>query len=406
MKKIIKIFLPILAFFIIFNPLTVKATETSSDQKVNLYLFWQKGCPHCADEKEFLIELAKEYPIRVYDYEIGYNIENQKLFQKVGKALEASTASIPFTIIGDKYIVGFGGEETTGKYIEELVKYNLETECPDLVGNVISEKEKEDQDCNYPKEEPQSIPETISFPIIGTVNIKNLSLPLITILIGVLDGFNPCAMWTLLFLISLLIGMSDKKKMWILGGAFILTSAAVYFLFLAAWLNLLLFIGFIATVRIIIGLVAIGGGIYNLREYKNNPEGTCKVTSNEKRKKTFEKLKEITQNKKFYMAVLGIILLAIAVNLVELVCSAGLPAVFTQILTLSHLPKWQYYLYLLLYILFFMLDDFIVFFVSMRALQITGISTKYSRFSHLIGGILMLIIGLLLILKPELLMFG
>jgi hypothetical protein len=156
----------------------------------------------------------------------------------------------------------------------------------------------------------------------------------------------------------------------------------------------------------LIGAIAIGGGSYNLKEYFTNKEGTCKVTNNQKRRAVFEKLKKITQHQSFYWALGGIILLAFAVNLVELICSAGLPAVYTQILTLSELATWQYYLYLLLYILFFMIDDLFVFFVAMKTLQVTGITTKYSRWSHLIGGILMIVIGLLLIFKHQWLMFG
>jgi hypothetical protein len=223
--------------------------------------------------------------------------------------------------------------------------------------------------------------------------------------LGALDGFNPCAMWALLFLISLLIGMENKKRMWIFGSTFIIASAFVYFLFMAAWLNLLLFIGFIFWIRVIIGLVALGGGAYNLKEYFSNPAGVCKVTGGEKRQKFFERLKNIVYRKNFYIALGGIIILAFAVNLVELICSAGLPVIFTQVLALSDLSIWQYYFYMLLYILIFMLDDLIVFFLAMATLQVTGITSKYSRISHLVGGTLMLIIGLLLIFKPELLMF-
>jgi hypothetical protein len=200
-------------------------------------------------------------------------------------------------------------------------------------------------------------------------------------------------MWVLLFLISLLLGMKDKKRRWILGITFIVASAFVYFLFMAAWLNLILFIGFIIWVRIAIGLVAIGGGGYNLREFFINKESGCKVTGDEKRRAIFEKLKNITQQKQFLLALSGIILLAFAVNLVELICSAGLPVIFTQILTLSNLPPWQYYAYMLLYIFIFMIDDLFVFFTAMITLEVTGISTKYTRASHLIGGVLMIIIG-------------
>jgi len=149
----------------------------------------------------------------------------------------------------------------------------------------------------------------------------------------------------------------------------------------------------VTWVRVIIGLVALGGGIYNLIDFIKNKDGNCKVTNTEKRQKVFQNIG-------------GIVLLAFAVNLVEAICSAGLPAVYTQILTLNDLSTAQYYLYILLYIFFFMLDDLIVFFIAMTTLRMTGLTKKYSKWSSLIGGILMLLIGLILILKPEILMFG
>ena len=120
----------------------------------------------------------------------------------------------------------------------------------------------------------------------------------------------------------------------------------------------------------------------------------------------FDKLKAAATQKKFILAFFGIIALAFAVNLVELICSAGLPAIYAQVLAMNNLSSLQHYLYILLYIFFFMLDDLLVFFIAMVTLQLSGVSTKYSRFSNLIGGILMLIIGLLLIFKPGWLTFG
>jgi len=213
-------------------------------------------------------------------------------------------------------------------------------------------------------------------------------------------------MWALLFLISLLLGMKDRRRMWVLGTAFIVTSAIVYFLFMAAWLNFFLFLEYVVWVRLLIGFIALGAGAYNLREYLVYKEGVCKVTSDRKRRKIFESLKEVSQSKEFFMALIGIVLLAFAVNMIELVCSAGLPAIYTHVLSLSNMPTWKYYLYLLIYVFFFMIDDLFVFLVSMKALKSVGIQSKYARYSHLIGGALMLLIGVLLIFKPELLMFG
>lgn len=371
------------------------AQEIDKSDTVDLYLFWGDGCPHCEKERIFLEQLKQKYPeLSVHEYEVWGNSKNRDLMIEFAEKLNATVNGVPFTIIGENYTVGWLNEESTGAQIENSIKCVLNNSCSDIVIEIDG------------KEKDSRIPEIITLPILGEIQTKNISLPALTIIIGLLDGFNPCAMWTLIFLISLLLGMQNRTRMWILGSTFIVTSATVYFLFLSAWLNLLLFIGFILWVRLGIALVALGGGGYYLKEYFFNPHSTCVVTKSEKRKKIFEKLKVLAREKHILIAFIGIILLAVAVNLVELICSAGLPAIYTQILILSDLPVWQYYGYLLLYIFFFMLDDLLVFSIAMITLRITGFSSKYSRVSHLVGGIAMVVIGILLIFKPEWLMFG
>lgn len=370
--------------------------------EITLHFFWASGCPHCAKEKVFLNTLREKYPqLIIKDYEITYNRKNLELLQKLGAELRINVSGVPFSVIGKKQFVGYLNDKTTGKEIEEAVKCAIENGCEDLVAGLSPE-----ENTQQPIQQVKGIPETLRVPILGELKVQTLSLPLLTFIVALLDGFNPCAMWTLIFLISLLLGMNDRKRMWILGVAFIASSALVYFLFLSAWLNLFLLLGFVAWVRILIGLVALGAGGYNLRDYSVNKKGGCNVMGDEKRQRIFEKIRSITQKRQFILALGGIVLLAIAVNIVELICSAGLPAIYTKILSLSNLSTWQYYLYFLFYILVFMFDDLFVFFTAMITLQAVGIQSKYSRFFHLIGGILMLIIGFLLIFKPELLMFG
>ncbi len=380
------------------------ANLSSTENKVNVYFFWGEGCPHCEEEKPFLEKMEDKYPeIEVHDFEVWKNSENRKLMQEFGNKLNATVNGVPFTVVGEKHVVGWMDEKNTGAQIEDAIKCAVNQMCRDVGEEIITGHQNIKKE---PGVKTGAIPETLTLPLFGEIETKNFSLPILTIIIGGLDGFNPCAMWTLLFLISLLLGMKDKKRMWILGMAFIITSGAVYFLFLSAWLNLLLFIGFILWVRILIGLVALGGGGYYLKQFFFNPDAKCLSTKTEERKKVFNKLKALTHESNFWLALFGIMALAIAVNMVELICSAGLPAVYTQILTLSDLAMWQYYGYLLLYILVFMLDDLLIFFVAMTTLRMTGISEKYSHISHLIGGVVMVIIGILLLFKPELLMFG
>lgn len=367
MKKILLVLTALFLLLLVAGP--VQAKENS----VVVQFFWALGCPHCTKEELFLKSLESKYPqLEIKDYEITNNRQNLALLQKMGKELKADVSGVPFTIVGKKYFSGYLSDETTGKDIEAVI---------------------------------QNETDSLTLPIIGRVNLKTLSLPVLTFLIALFDGFNPCAMWTLLFLISLLLGMKDRKRMWLLGTTFIAASALVYFLFLAAWLNLFLFLGFIVWVRIAIGLIALATGGYFLKDYVVNKKAQCQVMGN-RQQKVMEKIKTIVKKKQLLLSLLGIVILAFAVNLVELICSAGLPAIYTKILSLSSLPTWQYYLYLLFYILIFMLDDLFIFFTAMFTLQTVGLQSKYSRFSHLIGGILMLIIGLLLLFKPELLMFG
>jgi len=390
------------ALFLLLSSPAAYAQEAGQTEEVNLYFFWAEGCPHCANEKPFLAKLEQRYDnLAVHSMEVTRNTENAELLARLGKELGADVSGVPFTVIGKQYFAGWYSEETTGKSIEDAVQCAIENQCPDVVGRLVTPVTPDPS-----QESERNAPERIVLPIFGEIETKSVSLPVLTVIIAALDGFNPCAMWVLLFLISLLLGMKDRKKMWIFGGVFIGASAFVYFLFMAAWLSLFLFLGFIFWVRLAIGVVALGAGYYNLREYFTNPAGVCKVTGGEKRQRIFESLKKIVQEKHFLIALGGLVALAFAVNMVELICSAGLPAVYTQVLSMANLQGWQYYSYLALYIFIFMLDDLFVFFAAMVTLQITGVSSKYSRMSHLIGGIVMLAIGLLLVFKPEWLMFG
>lgn len=377
--------------------------------QATVYFFWSATCPHCAKEKVFLEKLDRKYEdITVKKYEISTSRTNAELFEAVGALLNADVSGVPFTVVGSTYVRGYFDDDTTGRAIEEAALAAVTSGGPDVVAGLL-DTDTDSTPAPAPARATSGsavLPETIRIPVVGNVRLQDLSLPVLTVVVALLDGFNPCAMWTLLFLISLLLGMKDRMRMWILGSAFIFTSGLIYFVFLSAWLNVFLFLGFVSRVRIIIGFVAVAAGVYYLRDYITNKEGACAVIGTTKRQRVFERLREVALLPNMLIALSGIILLAIAVNMVELVCSAGLPAIYTSILSLAKLPAWQYYLYLAAYIIIFMLDDLFVFAAAMLTLKAVGLESKYARASHLIGGILMFILGLLLLFRPELLMFG
>ena len=406
MKKYIKILTILL--LLVTSIIQVKADEEKN--LVNIYFFHSNTCSHCKAERELLTELEKKYNnIKIYTYEISED-ENIKLLNEVSKLYDTNVSGTPFTIIGDKYFKGYNHDNTKPTFIA-TIEYYSSNGYKDRVGEHIGIKElptyeiKEDQvDIN------DYIAEYTShkISIFGkTIELKSLTLPVIAILIGLVDGFNPCAMWVLLFLISMLLGMKNRKKMWILGLTFLGTSALIYLLFMIAWLNAATLLLTINWVRLIIGLIAIIGSIINLTSYfKHRKDNGCDVINENKRNKIFDKIKNFTHEKNFFLAIIGCMTLAISVNIIELACSAGLPVMFTQILSMNNLNVIEYIIYIALYMLFFLLDDLIVFFIAMRTMELTGFSTKYGKLAKLIGGILLLLIGILMIFKPEWLMFN
>lgn len=396
---------------IIFTFLFWIIPNISQAAMVDVHFFYSDGCPHCSKEALFLDKLDDQYDSRVdiKRYEVSKSQENINLLIDFGRRLNADVSGVPFTVIGDQYFSGYYNDAITGQKIKDQIDLLLSIQNNQLItppSFQIPDNYFPEEDNNTTTPIATDDQNNFNLPFLGEIDAKKYSLPFLTIVLGVLDGFNPCAMWVLLFLISFLLNMKNRRRMWSLGVTFIIASAFVYFLFMAAWLNIILLLGFIIWVRIIIALIALAGGAYNLKEFFTNKDSGCKVTGQEKRRRVFDKIKDITQRRQFGLALLGIILLAFAVNIVELFCSAGLPVVFTEILTLNNLTTWQYYSYILLYIFFFLIDDLFIFIIAMVTLRVTGLSTKYSRYSHLIGGLLMIAIGLLLILKPELLMFG
>lgn len=409
---------------------TTNTAIAASDEPVNVYFFYGEGCPHCAKEEAFLEREVRDAngAIRVFPFELYYHPENVELVQRVSEKLGVSFGGVPLTIIGSESVFGYVNDATTGGTITRLIEEQREkTEENDPIFELLSEEQRalnfediekqkdaietlkngnEEQENDGDEQNTKNNPQTLHLPVFGDINLETVSLPLLTIAVASVDGFNPCAMWALIFLITLLFGMKNRRRMWALGLAFIGVSGAVYFLFLAAWFNVFQFLGFVQWIRILIGFVAIVSGVVHVRNGLKKRELTCETTTTKQKAFLVEKMKAIIRERSFWLAMGGIVIVAASINLVELVCSAGLPAVFTQTLSLAELKTSSYYLYLLLYILFFMLDDIIVFAMAMFTMNVTNISGKYAKTANLIGGVIIAILGLLLVFKPEWIMFG
>ena len=385
------------------NVLTNSAAEINS--KTIIHVFERQECKHCQDLKLFLYKQDTSN-LQIIFYDINLPQEQQN-FQRLSQKLNISQ-STPFTIIGDTYIQGFESEQTTGKQIIQILQTTknsyptvndlLQANLKDsFISAFTCSEDNDDETCST-----EYKPYFVKIPLIGNIDIKQYTLASMSLILGFIDGFNPCAMWVLVTFLLILMQIGDRKKMLQIAGLFILAETIMYYLILNLWLTTWNFVGLNNYVTPIVGTIAIGGGLFFLYEWKTN-DGTCKVTNSKQKSATTSKIKAIAQNPLTITTAIATIGLALSVNIIEFACSIGIPQTFTKILDLNPLTSLQKQFYMLLYIIMYMIDDFIVFGLALYSIDKIGLATKYSKWCNLIGGILMLILGLILITKPSLL---
>lgn len=359
-------------------------TYAKEDNLVNIYLFHSKTCQHCQKEIKLLNELEKKYTnIKIYKYEIN-NDKNNQLFNQAINLLEAKVASIPFTIIGEKYFNGYS-EEATKKTFIATIEYYSQNGYIDRIGEYLNDIPLPTYEINsnaIPIEEyiKDYGNYTFNLPIIGKINTKNLTIPLITVIMGLVDGFNPHTIWVLLFLITTLIGIKEPQKTFILGFTFILTTGIIYSLIMLLQLNLSNISKNLNWLKIPIGIIAIILGSY-------------KIITN-LTKKNRKPIPSI-------LTLIGFIILTIITNIVGLTYSTNLSTTFTEILSLTNLSKIMKIFYILVYTFFFLLDDIFIFITIILILKLTKLTTKYKKTTIIIGGIILTIIGISLIFFPN-----
>jgi len=385
MKKII---FAILVLFLVLG----SANFSSAQDKVSVDSFFSPICQNCAKEKIFLKSLEKKYTnteFRSYDI---FQKQNTELLKQAYKKYNVSSEDqgwVPIVFIKDRYFLGFDEDIAADieNYLLEIIEQSSGTE-------------------------PSSGNRKITLPIIGEISLENMSPMVLAVVLGTLDGFNACAMIALGFLLTILVSTGIRERVFLIGGTFILVSGIVYFIFISAWLNLFLVLEQIKYITLLVGIAIIIFSVFLIKDYFHDI--VCKLCETDPNKdnvfirfekKMFAKMQEISQAKtSLPLMLLGVALVSAGVNLVELVCSFGFPLVFTKMLTTYNLNTSSYYFFLLVYILFYMIDDLIIFALAIWTLRITQVSEKYLKAIKLISGIVLLLLGLIIIFKPELLM--
>ncbi len=395
----------------LFTPFA-HAVDAPTDT-VRVEVFERDDCSHCQAEKEFLNQLSKTRgDLIVVYHDIGEKEHKEHFIQLT--ELEGIPKITPITIIDAVILQGFDTAKTTGKKLEALInnaKGKPQYTFQEFIAAGGSRQiETDTGTCSIEGETLQCGVEAVDYwvtvPFVGPVDVSKYSLPVLSVVLGFVDGFNPCAMWVLVMFLTILAEAGSRRRMFEMAGIFIVAEAVMYYLILNVWMTTWDFVGMDRIVTPIVGLVAVGAGSYFLWLFYKK-DTACKVGSLERKRKTQEKIKGYAQAPMTLMVGLGILGLAFSVNIIEFACSVGIPQTFTKVLDMSYLSWAGKQLYNALYILMYMVDDIIIFILALYSFDKIGLTThKYTRASHFIGGLIMVILGVILLTNPTWLVFG
>lgn len=362
-----------------------QATWTSKDEnnetQVHLYFFWSQSCPHCLKAVPFIDTIDRNHTwLVVHSAEISRNRQNLERYLSMATSIGQDASSVPAFFICGELITGYDTAQGTGQKILETAK-----QCRSSPATSFT---RPDKDALY-------------LPFFGTVGPKDNSLLMYTLIIAGMDSFNPCAFFVLLFLLSLMVHARSRTRMLLVGTTFVSISALVYFMFMAAWLNLFMMIGAVPAITTIAGMVAVIIGAINTKDYFMFKQGPSLSIPESARPTLFRHMRELLKAHRVTTMLLGTAMLAIAANSYELLCTAGFPMVYTRLLTLNELGSIQYYAYLALYNLIYIIPLLVIVIVFSFTLGAHKLSEQQGRFLKLLSGLMMLGLGLLMLLKPD-----
>ncbi|HMO78372.1 MAG TPA: glutaredoxin family protein [Candidatus Paceibacterota bacterium] len=398
------------ALFTLFGPSTPLLAETATtynpdNQEAQIYVFGRNDCGFC---KQLFAFLEKSETPFVY-LNIQTDTLAAELYDQVTKK-HGVTKVTPITVVGERVFVGYNSERTTGAQIHEALRIAKTGEIKTLSQHLELARAQTVEvggGCTgLSCEEGQAGEFVFELPYFGVIDLRSFSLISLSFVLGVIDGFNPCAMWVLITFLVLLSQAGSKKKMVFLAGIFILAQGIMYNLILNVWYKTWDFVALDQIVTPLVGFLAVGGALFFLwRWYKNREvQLVCDITDIDSQTKTINKFKQIVAQPITVTSIFAILAIAFSVNIIEFACSIGIPQAYTKILELNALTFLERQWYILIFSLGYMLDDVVVF-----GLAIWGYSKlqshggKYAQLSLLIGGILMLILGAVLVINPEIL---
>jgi len=353
--------------------------------QIQVYFFWSLACPHCMAAHPLIAAIAQARPwVTLHALEVSREPENLRRYETMVRALGEEAAAVPAVIFCGEMHVGWEGDEVTGA----LLRQRLDA-CRGKVGG-------EPQATTAPS--PLA---TIRLPLVGAVDPGSLSLPMLTLVLAGLDAFNPCAFFVLLFLLSMMAHQKSRARMLAIGGVFVTISGLMYFAFMATWLNVFQLFGHLAWVTLAAGALAVFVGAVNVKDFFWFEKGLTLSIPEAKKPDIFRRTRAILAADRLPAMLAATVVLAIAANFYELLCTAGFPMVYTRLLTLAEVSPAGRYAYLAAYNMVYVMPLAAIVAAFAGTLGARKLSEREGRLLKLMSGVMMLGLGALLLLAPE-----
>ena len=373
------------------------AVSVFAESPVNIYFFHGKTCPHCLEEEEYFKVLFQEYPkdkIKLQEYEVWYNEKNADLMATFSKAFGFEPSGVPLTFIGDSYMVGFGEETKT--WLKENIDKQLSYEKPADTMEIVNAGAADGSDGTAAIKE-------IDLPFIGKVSLEGKNALLVTIIIGLADGFNPCSLWVLTMLLSIVVHTDSRKKSFIIGIVYITVTAGIYALFILGVFSLLDYVRYMTWISTIVACITLVLGIINIKDYFFYKKGVSLTINDSKKPGLYKKMRGIVKNSNSLPSMIAAtVVLAAGVSLIEFSCTAAFPVIWSNILTGMGITGAKMWPYLLLYMLLYQIDEIAIFAAAVITMKSKKIEEKHGRVLKLFSGLLMIALSLCMIFKREL----
>lgn len=381
-------------------------TDAEGETRVQLYVFWTRTCPHCVNALRFIESIRQERPwIEVHAFELSADRAHVERFVGMARALGAEARSVPAFFLCGRMIEGFDRPEGVGRQLLGLATFCQQAgvaataDAADIAANSALAGAATPGS----RGEAMTGQSRLQIPLLGSLDPGALSLPVFTLVIAGLDAFNPCAFFVLFFLLSLMVHARSRTRMLLVGGTFVLFSGLIYFLFMAAWLNLFLVIGGAAIVTSVAGVVAVLVGGLNVKDYFLFRQGPSLTIPEAAKPGLFARMRSLLAAERLGAMLVGTVVLALAANSYELLCTAGFPMVYTRALTLHELTPLAYYAYLALYNLIYVTPLLVIVLVFTFTLGAKKLSERQGRILKLLSVVMMLGLGAVMLAAPALL---